>query len=650
VSRDPNLVSQTIDRAIVRARVTVAAESAAVGVAIGAWSPWTGLVAAVLVAGWRARAASRRAVIRALERSTPSAQNLLVTADEIESGALNVAPAVRARVTADAQRAASAVDIAAAWPRRRAWMLVALAAVASTLVAVRDARHRSTLTSTSNADTNAQAVASAQTGVLHVTVTIEPPPYTGLAASTSTDPVQIQAIENSRLSFAVMPPAAHVTVDANGTRQTLSLGSDRAFAFRDVVIKSGFVLFTADDGGRRLIPIAMTVDALPAVKVVAPGRDLVYAGGNPRIAFEASATDDYGLRSLVLRYTKVTGSGEQFEFTNGELPLTLTKTSGREWKGTVTRTLSELALADGDMLVYHAAAADARPGDREASSDAFFIEVSKLGVSAGDAFTVNEEETRYALSQQMLIVKTERLIAKRASLSQADLVEESQGLAVEQRMIRSEFVFMLGGEIEDEEVEAEQSVELQAGRLANRGQSDLRAATVAMSQAEKLLTASDPAEALKAERAAVTALQRAFARDRYILRALATRSQLDLSRRLTGTSSPVPTWRRQLADIPTNRRGVLLQSLLHGLGEALSSKGSSGARAQLSVLAEMAIRIDVQSAALRAIASNLQTLADRWDQAADADRRRQLDDVAVAVSAEAKRALADPPAAVEARP
>ena len=30
-------------------------------------------------------------------------------------------------------------------------------------------------------------------------------------------------------------------------------------------------------------------------------------------------------------------------------------------------------------------------------------------------------------------------------------------------MIRSEFVFMLGGEIEDEEVEAEQSVEIQAG-------------------------------------------------------------------------------------------------------------------------------------------------------------------------------------------
>ena len=120
-------------------------------------------------------------------------------------------------------------------------------------------------------------------------------------------------------------------------------------------------------------------------------------------------------------------------------------------------------------------------------------------------------------------------------------------------MIRAEFVFMLGGEVDDEEVEAEQSVELQAGRLQNRGQRDLRAATIAMSQAEKLLTGANTAEALVAERAAVTALQRAFSRDRYILRALATRSQLDPARRLTGSLADADGWRRVAPDVPANR-------------------------------------------------------------------------------------------------
>ena len=80
---------------------------------------------------------------------------------------------------------------------------------------------------------------------------------------------------------------------------------------------------TADDGARRTIPIVVSPDALPAVRLTAPGRDLVYAGGNPRIAFDARATDDFGLRSLVLRYTKVTGSGENYEFKEGEIPLTV---------------------------------------------------------------------------------------------------------------------------------------------------------------------------------------------------------------------------------------------------------------------------------------------------------------------------------------
>jgi hypothetical protein len=118
-------------------------------------------------------------------------------------------------------------------------------------------------------------------------------------------------------------------------------------------------------------------------------------------------------------------------------------------------------------------------GDASASSDAFFIEISKLGVAAGDAFTLPEEETRYALSQQMLIIKTERLHQRRASMPAEELADAALNLAVEQRMIRAEFVFMLGGEVQDEEVEAEQSTG--SGRPAAEPRpADLRAATIAM--------------------------------------------------------------------------------------------------------------------------------------------------------------------------
>jgi hypothetical protein len=382
--------------------------------------------------------------------------------------------------------------------------------------------------------------------------------------------------------------------------------------------------------------------------VAVPGRDLTFAGGNPRIAFDVRATDDYGLRSLALHYTKVSGSGEQFEFQEGDIPLAVGKDNAREWHGTAERALADLHLKDGDMLVYRAVATDARPGDGSGTSDTFFIEVSKRGVAAGDAFTLPEEETRYALSQQMLIIKTDRLNQRRSSMPQRALVDEALNLAVEQRMIRAEFVFMLGGEVDDEEVEAQLSSELQAGRLQNRGQRDLRAATIAMSQAQKLLTGANTAGALIAERAAVTALQRAFARDRYILRALPTRSQLDPARRLTGNLTSAANWQRVPPETAVNHRAAQLQDLLRGLAELTGTgfqiptlAGVGAFRARTLVLAEQAVRTDPGSAHLREAATELQRAADApRDQDA---RRKALAAASVAVTLEARQDQADAP-------
>src|SRR4029079_11226115 len=85
-------------------------------------------------------------------------------------------------------------------------------------------------------------------------------------------------------------------------------------------------------------------------------------------------------------------------------------------------------------------------------------------------------------SQQMVIVKTERLIARRASMAPADFADESQQLAAEQRKVCAECVFMLGGELADapevaasmtdinEEEEAGRESDILAGHEANAGE------------------------------------------------------------------------------------------------------------------------------------------------------------------------------------
>jgi hypothetical protein len=667
--RDPGWsVGDAIASVARRIRMLALAEAAAWGAALAALSPAVAVMTAVAVAVWRWRAARRAEIIHALERTQPAARNLFVTADEVERGVLAVTPTARERVLADAAASVATIDLQTMYPVApvmRAAMVTCVAwGLAGTAGLWRGPLHQvgsvvlSPPASQNDGDSQPR---------LRVNVRIQPPAYTGLEATTSVDPGQLRTIEGAVAAVLVESPAGRVTLEHDGATRSLERVADGRFSGRIQLTKTGYLLVAADEDARRMIPVLVSPDALPSVRVTTPGRDLVYGGGNPRIAFEARATDDFGLRSLALRYTIVSGSGEQFDFKDGEISLTVTPASVRDWKGTASRSLSDLKLKDGDMLVYRAVAADTRPGDGNGSSDAFVIEISKLGVAAGDAFTLPEEEARYAVSQQMLIVKTERLHQRRGAMRPVELAEAALNLAVEQRMIRAEFVFMLGGEIQDEEVEAEQSTELQAGRLQNRGQRDVRAATIAMSQAEKHLTGADTARALIAERAAVTALQRAFSRERYILRALATQSQLDPTRRLTGNLSEARDWRRSPMAVPANRRTALLQDLLRGIAELSGGQtgvrpesdrgpgsdpgpspaaGPAGAadaplRQRALVLAEEAIRIDPAAALLRQTATELQRVADAV--ADPAARSGALAAATTAAASEARRAHAEPP-------
>jgi hypothetical protein len=163
-------------------------------------------------------------------------------------------------------------------------------------------------------------------------------------------------------------------------------------------------------------------------------------------------------------------------------------------------------------------------------------------------------------------------------------------------------------------------------------------ATTAMSQAEKQLTGANTAEALVAERAAVNALQRAFSKDRYILRALATRSQLDPARRLTGNLEAAADWHRSTPDVAANRRTALLQDLLRGIA-ALEPPTF---RERALILAEEAIRIDPAAEPLRQAATELQRAAATADAGT---RSRALAAATAAVASEARRAHADAPLA-----
>lgn len=373
------------------------------------------------------------------------------------------------------------------------------------------------------------------TGDLRVHVT--PPAYTRREVSVAVNPDAISVLEGSqvRLDVSTAGEGVRLVHPGHGSVDLARAGDVWTHAF--TADASRVLLLqpqTTDGRGARLLHVRVDPDRRPIVRIEAPARDLVMRDSSGQVPVHVVAEDDLALDDVALRYTRVAGSGETFTFEEGEAPLTIERATPTAWRARATLSLGSLKLEEGDTLVYRAIARDGKPGREPSVSDTFIVEIGRLAGAASAGFAVPRERDRQAISQQMVIIKTERLHAARATMAPNAFAEQTRLLAIEQRMVKAEFVFMTGGHVEDEVAEAEAGHELAEGRLENEAQVELLNAIREMSRAEARLNDTDTARALVFERAALRALQRAFDRRRYLLRTLPERTRIDPARRLTG--------------------------------------------------------------------------------------------------------------------
>lgn len=491
---------------------------------------------------------SRAGVARDLEAGA-ACRNVVVTAEALlrEPGPT---PAHICRVVIqDAAAAAGQVDISTRWPVQSAAIRTAAALVllASTALLASPAVERLLPSIVTDA-------ASAPV-LTEVRIIVEPPDYTGRPPETFTNPERVTGVAGSRMRVEATGPAAAVTMATATTSVVVPRAADGTFVHAFTLETDGFVALTPADtagatGVRRLIGLTATADRPPAPKVTTPGKDLFLREATETLAIAVEATDDFGLRALRLAYTKVAGVGESFTFTEGEVPLTLERVSPQQWRGRGDLSLTSLNLEIGDMVVYRAVAIDTRPGAVPVESDSFIIEIVSASEALAEGFAIDDTRDKYALSQQMVILKTERLIARTKSAQPPDaemLRDEALMIAAEQRSVRAEIVFMMGGHFEDEFVEAAHEHEISDGRFDNSGRADLGRAVRDMARASTELVDVNLAAALEAEKRALEAMERALSRRRFILRTLTQRESIDDSRRLTGKLGGASPGRRAVA-------------------------------------------------------------------------------------------------------
>ena len=600
-------------------------------------------------------AETRRQSALAVERAAPSCHNLVVSADEILSHPGRVRDSMASLVFHQAASVVRVLDVSELFPAKRAatW----LGGSAALLVLLLAARNTSVASVVSSV-----ATGSALPSLSRVDIEVDAPAYAARQGQTLRDPSRIEALVGSMLKISVESNASSVIIETLDGKDTLVSNGKQKFSGTVLATADGFVAIEPSTGSakgtRRLIGLTVNPDHAPRVKLTAPGKDMMFADGNRSMSVNIEADDDLALSTLKLRYTKVSGSGERFTFTEGEVPLQVAKSGDASWKAHVNWNLATLQLDAGDMVVYRAVAADKRPGAPVSESDSYIAEIKQVGSDAAAGFAIDPDQDKYALSQQMIIIKTERLIAKRASMTSEAFTSEASDVAVEQRRVRAEFVFMMGGELADEPLpeddpntlhenaEAEGESDILDGRGANRGRLALVRAVRAMSAVVTLLNEGNVPDALPRERTALKELEQAFSHTRIILRALTQAERLDLTRRMTGELVEAGRDVRPLAVPEGSARVVALRSALSNVAELLATTTQQpDASARSSALAERVLRVDASAKALQAIAASLNDAAAAFGKSQAESARKALEVAAVGLTESLRAELLTAPAA-----
>ncbi len=511
-----------------------------------------GVVTGLAVALWVMRSGWMVTPVKAagLIEANASLDNLIVTAMELRERPRLVRAEIRDEILRQAEARLAQVDAVRTVPLRQP--LVVMLAVVMGMTALLTTVPGGGLAVPATIGAGVEAIAP---GIDNLTVHVVPPAYSGRPAETMPAPVQITVVAGSRIRLAVVSAAENVIAEIAGQAPLMLARAGDGFGGEWVADRSTAVSIrpAAGDGREaKFLSVIVVPDAPPVVRVPEPGKDLAISGTRGRIAIEVDAQDDLGLASLVVKFTKASGGGEALTFTEGEVALTLDRVDGRHWRGRADWVLDGLGLSDGDVLVYRAIARDRNPNGSPVQSDQYLVEVGRLAGAVGSGFALPAEEKKYAISQQMVIYKTEQLIASamgRPGRGPGEgWLEQNQLLAIEQRMVRAEVVFLGGGEVQDEVEEAAHSHEVSEGRLENTGRAEMLRAINFMSRAEAELNDGRAPEALVLEREALRSLERAFDRRRYFLRTLPDRSRIDATRRLTGNLKDARSWTRERRD------------------------------------------------------------------------------------------------------
>ena len=416
---------------------------------------------------------------------------------------------------------------------------------------------------------------------------VEPPSYARQRAFTLEDPSAVAALVGSQVELRGRG-AADGTLDS----LTASLGNvalpitatGDTWRITLPMPRTPAIVRLGDRSYSRLVALEPRVDLPPVVTLLEPVNDSTYTAARGTVAFVARANDDLGVGSAAFELRHTSGSGERFDTRRWTAAVAATR-GARATNLRLALRLDTMRLQPGDVIHVRAIAVDENTisGPDTGVSDARTIRIDDP--SARD--TIRIDPSRAApldtsiISQRMLILQAESLMARRPRLAATAYREQSVRLGARQGQLRDRVESVIS------DLENIQGVGF-AGRTSVSGL--LRDAATAMLDAETELAVAQVGAALPHMRRALRALEEARRTNRLYLRGTIPIDNVDLAKvRLKGEDSATVA-PRQPRPAPNDAR----RALLTRLDRAATLLGRAPAQAADSLTV---IRVDALTAA-----------------------------------------------------
>ncbi len=424
-------------------------------------------------------------------------------------------------------------------------------------------------------------------------VVVTPPSYTGDRVSRLDDPASVAALIGSRIVVTGSGSAEGVRASLGVSRLAVS---DRrgGWSVSLTMPRTPAALAFADRGHERLLVLEPSADAAPRIILRGPARDSTLRKARGVVQLSAAATDDIGLNEGYFEYLVTTGAGEIFSARTITTPA-VRFSGSRSGSLSATLDLGALKLGQGDVVSMRAIVNDRNtlsgPGVATSDTRTFRVaradEYDSVSVDAASPAAMDSS----AISQRMLIIMTEELVAKQKTLSRADLVKQSTAIGdLEDRIRKRVDAILNATDSPDEQAHLEEAghvhtVDENAGPV-NR---DLLEAYNALWEAVRALQIAEPGPALPPMRVALRALDRARLSNRLYLRGAPPKVIVDLGRiRLVGKEKGLPSQRtaRTAADTATAKLAERFNDAIEMLPAS-----SAGALRSLTLLRVDAISV-----------------------------------------------------------